>query len=138
MTAHGYLLLLLAVIVAARVAWIATFAVLSIIRPASGEGRLKRLRKDLRLPPKLRGDDLEKVNEVRNRYDLYKTQLTVAYTLGGLAFTGWSVLLATGTGVDRFTLGLLAGAVLTTLTCPSFYRVANGELTRMGFESCLS
>jgi hypothetical protein len=138
MTVHSYLLLLIAVIVAARIAWIGTFAVLSVAQPSVGESRWKRLRKDLRLPPALRGDTPEKISQVRDRYDLFKTQLTATYTLGGLAFTGWSVLLATGTNVDRFTLGLLAGAVLTALACPAVYRVANGELTRMGFETCLS
>ena len=94
---------------------------------------LKRIRNNLRLPESQHDDD-----ELRKeRLDQYQSQVVSAYTLGGLALAAWAVLAATNTS-NRLALGLLGVTVITSAGCPILFRIAQGEATRMGFESALA
>jgi hypothetical protein len=142
-----YVLALVVLAGLVRLAWMVSFVVRSWRQqddPAEHaehehqrQTRWARLIKDSRLPRNLRDNpDL-----LGGRYDLFKTQLTVAYTLGGLAFAALTFLLSAGPDnavYDQFTVGILEAAVLTALAAPMLFRFAGGELTRMGYETCLA
>lgn len=142
-----YLLVLVLLAVLVRVAWLGSFFAHSWRQPddpaehaehAHGrQTRWGRLIKDSRLPKNLRDNP----ELLEGRYDLFKTQLAVAYSLGGLAFAALTFLLSAGPDnsvYDSFTVGVLEAAVLTALAAPLLFRFAGGELTRMGYETCLA
>lgn len=142
-----YLLALVLLAVLVRLVWMASFVVRSWRQADDPAERAEheherqthrgRLIKDSRLPKNLR----ENPELLEGRYDLFKTQLTVAYSLGGLAFAALTFLLSAGPGnsvYDSFTVGILEAAVLTALAAPQLFRFAGGELTRMGYETCLA
>ena len=133
-----YLAALVSLVVVLRVIWFGEFFALSLRRSRQGTELhwWDKLRADSRLPARLRGDDIGQ----HERYDLYKTQQVAAFTLGGLALAAWTVL-ATGTVATetrRLALAMLAVTVLTSIGTPILFRMAGGELSRMGFESGLA
>jgi hypothetical protein len=133
-----YLALVVGLTLGIRVVWFAQFVYRSLRRPNEGRERhwWDRLKNDSWLPARLRGD--ERAQD--ERYDLFKTQQVASYTLGGLALAAWAVLATNSTATEarRFALAMLAVTVLTSISAPVLFRLAGGELTRMGFESALA
>jgi hypothetical protein len=114
--------------------WIGQFLFLSISRKR--QSWWKQLLADTRLPEKARGNKEQSLQ----RYGLYFTHQVAAYTLGGLALTAWSILLAmhSSTSSDRFALAMLGLTVVLVFGSSVLFRAAGGEMTRMGYESGLA
>ena len=133
---HSYVIATVVIASVGRLAWFAQFGVLSVRKRPSGTGRIKQLRSDALLPAQMRGS----TESQEARYELYKTQQTAAFTLGTLALAAWTILAAASTLTPqrRLALAMLSATVLLSIGTTLLFRMAGGELTRMGFESGLA
>jgi hypothetical protein len=128
------LTILLGVAGAGRLVWLAEFLILSLRRKT--QAWWKQVLEDTLLPKKARGNP----EQALQRFNLYFTHQVAAYTLGGLALTAWSILLAMhpSTPSNRFALAMLGLTVIFGFGSSVLFRAAGGEMTRMGYESGLA
>jgi hypothetical protein len=130
------LLVALVVITAAlRVGWFLVFVVASMTQPRTDAAvsRFKQLRRDARLPRSLADEQA-----LKSRGELFKSQTTAAYTLGGLSLASFAGVRASQSTAPRLSLVMLAVAATAAIAAPLLFRLDGGELTRMGFDSALS
>ena len=133
-TTRIYLTVLLALAVGGRAIWLGQFTLLAGIR--AKRPYWKNFVAATLLPEKARGN----AEQALGRFNLYFTHQVAAYTLGGLALTAWSILLAThpSSSSSRFALAMLSITVVSGFGASVLFRAAGGELTRMGYESGLA
>jgi hypothetical protein len=118
----------------ARLGWFAQFAALSVRGVHGWSARRRALLDSARLPTAIRGD----AQVQQERLDISGQHTTAAYTIGGLALAAWSILVGGGADAGAFALTALALAVLVSIGATVLFRLAGGELTRMGHESALA
>lgn len=128
------LTLAVAVPALARLVWFGQFAVLAVRGVAGWPARRRALMASARLPTAIRGE--AKVQE--ERLDIAGQHTNAAYTLGGLALAAWSILVGGSAQAGTFPLTALALAVIVSIGATVVFRMAGGELTRMGHESALA
>jgi hypothetical protein len=141
--ADQWLLAMLLITVAlARIIWFVLFAALSFshAKPTGAHrliARVRQLRFDARKPKAVRETEDQNVA----RFGLFFNHQVAAYTLGGLALTAWSILVATQqtqTKAQRFSLAMLGITVVVSIGVSVLCRSPGTEMTRMGYESGLA